>query len=273
MTRYNDKQKIVEYYDLASPHYAEFWGDHLHHGYWATGSESKEEAQLALVAHLADIARIPLGASILDVGCGVGASSIYLAETYQATCTGITISPIQAAMARRAAEQAGAASHFLVMDADRLSFLKPFDVVWSVEAISHFHDRRNFFAQAATLLKPGATLALIDWFKRDGLTSTEYRDYIVPIERGMFVELDTMDSYRAMIGEAGLEIAHSSDLSAHCAKTWDVSGTLLQNRGIWELAGKLGLGFVRFLRAFSAMKKGFASGSFVFGLIVAHRNS
>ena len=63
-----------------APHYPEFWGDHLHHGYWATGSESKEEAQSALVAHLADKARIPLGASILDVGCGVGASSIYLAE-------------------------------------------------------------------------------------------------------------------------------------------------------------------------------------------------
>ena len=66
------------------------------------------------------MARIPLGASILDVGCGVGASSIYLAERYEATCTGITISPIQAGMAHNAAERVNADSHFVVMDADRL---------------------------------------------------------------------------------------------------------------------------------------------------------
>ena len=152
-------------------------------------------------------------------------------------------------------------------------FLEPFDVVWSVEAISHFHDRRNFFAQAATLLKPGATLALIDWFKRDGLSSTEYRDYIVPIERGTVRRAGhdgqlQGDDWRSRIGDRSFERPQR----ALCEDLGRL-GTLLQNRGIWELAGKLGLGFVRFLRAFSAMKKGFASGSFVFGLIVAHKNS
>src|SRR6185503_342616 len=106
-TRYNDKQKIIEHYELVSPYYRELWGEHLHHGYWVTGSESKEEAQLALTAHLAQVAQIPKGADILDVGCGFGGSSLYLAREYRAAVTGITISETQAAIAGQNAHDAG----------------------------------------------------------------------------------------------------------------------------------------------------------------------
>ncbi|KAI7988000.1 Myosin-6 [Camellia lanceoleosa] len=36
---------------------------------------------------------------IVDVGCGIGGSSRYLARKYEAQCQGITLSPIQAQMA------------------------------------------------------------------------------------------------------------------------------------------------------------------------------
>jgi hypothetical protein len=46
--RHNDKRKIVEHYDFVSPYYHSLWGEHLHHGYWIRGDESKEVAQLQL---------------------------------------------------------------------------------------------------------------------------------------------------------------------------------------------------------------------------------
>src|SRR5688572_4921417 len=121
MSNYNDKQKIIEHYDVLSPHYRRLWGEHLHHGYWRTGLESKEEAQEALTANLVDAAQIEPGAKVLDVGCGFGGSSIYLAARYKAAVTGITISPVQAAMARRYAEQENLNATFLVMDADHIT--------------------------------------------------------------------------------------------------------------------------------------------------------
>jgi tocopherol O-methyltransferase len=210
---------------------------------------------------------------ILDVGCGFGGSSIYLATTYRATVTGITISSIQAAMARQAADRANVAAHFLVMDADHLALRGQFDVVWSVEAMAHFAMKAHFFAQAAALLKPGGVLALLDWFKQPDLTAAQQRAYITPIERGMLVDLQTMTDYTHMIRAAGLDSIHRHDLSARCAKTWDVSISLIKQKALWQLARAHGVEFLRFLHSFQAMKKGFASGSFVYGMLVARKPS
>ena len=70
MTRPNHKPRIIEHYDVVSPFYRSLWGDHLHHGYWIRGDESKEEAQLQLTEHLAQLANIKSGSDILDIGCG-----------------------------------------------------------------------------------------------------------------------------------------------------------------------------------------------------------
>src|SRR5215467_16074529 len=90
--RANDKQRVREHYDRMSPYYRALWGEHIHHGYWIRGDESKETAQIQLIEHLAQAAGIHPDAKVLDVGCGFGASSIYLARKYEAEATGITIS-------------------------------------------------------------------------------------------------------------------------------------------------------------------------------------
>ena len=271
MSTYNRKQKIIEHYDFASPYYRELWGEHLHHGYWETGKETKEEAQLALTTHLARAAQVPHGADILDVGCGFGGCSIYLAKNYQATVTGMTISPVQAAMAQQAANRANASSQFLVMDADNITLGYKFDLVWSIEAISHFTGKPEFFSQAAGMLKQGGTLALIDWFQQRDLSSAQQLEYIAPIERGMLVELKTIADYVDMIQEAGLKVTHTSDLSSRCSRTWDICANLVTSRALWQLAAAAGVEFTRFLGSFNAMRRGFGSGCFMCGMLVARR--
>src|SRR5882762_4076488 len=170
MTCANDKRRIIEHYDILSPYYRSLWGEHLHHGYWIRGDESKERAQLQLIEHLAQLARVKLGADILDIGCGFGASSLYLAKKYNASVTGITNSSVQVEMASAAAAREKLDARFLLMDAEAMDFQKPFDVLWSVESISHYQNLPQFFASAAKLLKPGGTFAITDWFKKENLT-------------------------------------------------------------------------------------------------------
>ena len=269
--RHNDKQKIVEHYDFVSPYYHSLWGEHLHHGYWIRGDESKELAQLQLTEHLAELADVQTGSAVLDIGCGFGASSLYLAKKYKARATGITISPVQVEMARKAAVAAQLDARFLLMDAEALDFPLQFDLLWSVESISHYHDHRSFFANAARFLKPGGTFALTDWFKRAGLSPAQTRKFIEPIDRGMYVDLETMDDYESHLVAGGLQIVHRQDLTRQCAKTWDLGLDMIRGKFFWALATKKGKDFVNYLRAFQAMRAAYASGNFVYGLFIARK--
>lgn len=273
MTTYNNKEKIVEHYNLVSPYYHSLWGEHLHHGYWITGKETKEVAQLALTKHLAEVANIKSGSKILDVGCGFGASSIYLAKNYNAETTGITISQVQVKMAQEAAKKENASSDFILMDAEAMKFEKPFDVIWSIESISHYKNKEKFFNKARQLLLPDGTVVIIDWFKKENLSTDKYKKYILPIEKGMMVELHTMGDYISILKSNGLEIIKSEDISKNTAKTWDISLEIIKDKMFWQLALKNGREFVNFLRSFRAMKAGFSSGNFVYGLIVAKKLS
>ena len=266
----NDKQKIIKHYDVISPYYRSLWGEHIHHGYWIRGDESKEKAQLQLIEHLAQRANVRPGSDILDIGCGMGASSVHLAKAYHANATGITISEVQVEIAKKAA----AAEHldnvkFLLMDAEAMHFQNPFDLLWCVESISHFERREEFFASASRLLKPGGTLAIIDWFKKENLTPSQIRKFIDPIEKGMLAKLQTMSDYESLLAANNLKISHREVLNKNCAKTWDLCIDILRDKELWKIAVRHGAAFVSHLRAFQAMRAGFASGNFVYGLFVA----
>ncbi len=267
--RTNDKQRVIEHYDVLSPYYRAFWGEHLHHGYWIRGDESKEQAQLQLIEHLAQLANIKPHSDILDIGCGFGASSLFLAEKFNATVTGITISPVQVEIAKQAATERHLDTTFLLMDAEAMRFDRQFDFLWSVESISHYQDRPGFFASTAKLLKPNGTLALTDWFKKESLTPAQTQEFIGPIEKGMFVELQTMDDYARFLTSNGLQITHREVLNKNCARTWDLTLEIIKDKKFWALAAKLGPHFVSYLKAFHAMRAGFASGNFAYGLFVA----
>jgi tocopherol O-methyltransferase len=75
MSQQDYKDRIRDFYDVVSPVFREFWGEHLHDGYYETGDESKSDAQEKLVRYLADAAQLPRDARGLDVGCGMGATS------------------------------------------------------------------------------------------------------------------------------------------------------------------------------------------------------
>ena len=265
----NGKRRIIEHYDAVSPYYQSLWGEHIHHGYWIRGDESKETAQTQLIDHLAQLANIKTGSRILDIGCGFGGSSLYLANRYDAQVTGITISPVQVQMAKEEAAKANLDVSFLLMDAEEMQFAQPFDLLWSVESISHYHDPRKFFTSAAKLLKPGGCFALTDWFQKDNLSAADKKKFIAPIEKGMMVELHRMNDYNDFLISSGLHVIHQQDLTLNCAKSWDIGLDIIKRKTIWSLAVKLGAEFVTNLKAFRAMRAGFASGNFVYGLFVA----
>ena len=267
--RVNDKEKIIEHYDFASPYYQSLWGEHIHHGYWIRGDESKETAQIQMIEHLAQLANMKRGWRLLDIGCGFGGTSVYLAKKYGAKATGITISPVQVKMAKDAAAKAKVDARFLLMDAEDMQFAERFDLLWSMESISHYHDPEKFFASAAKLLKPGGCFALTDWFQKENVSAADRKKFIEPIEKGMMVELRGMNAYSEFLAASGLEVVYREDMTLKCGKSWDIALEIIKDKALWSLIAKMGAGFVTYLKAFAAMRAGFSSGNFVCGLFVA----
>jgi tocopherol O-methyltransferase len=266
------KARIQRHYDVAAPLYRTLWGLHVHHGYWQHETTTRKAAQDKLVEVLADAAEIGRGTRILDVGCGFGASARYLAQRFESKVIGINISQSQVQIAKSIVSGCDPLPHFVISDAEFPAIRTEVDVLWAVEAISHVTTKADCFDRLLKLLVPGGRVAVTDWFKAEGLDSYVESRYIQPIIEHMLVpELTTLNYYAITLERLGCRVLKVRDLSASVAKTWDVCLTFNQLPLVWNFARSHGSDFVSFLKGFQAMKEGFASGAFRYGMLIAEK--
>ena len=271
--QYNQTDKIQEHYDLSSPFYKSLWGQHIHHGYYKTGKETKEAAADNLVNLLIEHSGLTKGSRVLDIGCGIGETSIWLAKNLNCKVTGVTISPVQVQIAKETSKNLKNKPTFLVGDANNLSIGGKFDIVWAVEVISHLNKRDNFFKKITGLLVSGGKICIAAWIKDDGLTKEKEKKYIQPIEKGMLVSLPSLSEYKRHLDKNRLRLLYYEDISSKVAKTWDVGLDIIKNRILWQLAKKHSKELVSFLGSFRAMRRGFKSGVFRYAAMVIEKPS
>ena len=264
---------IKEHYDKVSPYYQKFWGNHLHHGYYLSGNESKEKAQENLIKVLVNKANIKKQSEVLDIGCGVGGTSVWLARNCGCKVTGITISPIQVKIAKNISsfETFKFKPNFIIADANNLNFNKKYDILWAVEMTSHLNKRKEFFKKCVQLLNKNGKLIIADWFKNSDLDKEKIEKYIIPIEKGMLVSLWTSKDYLKILTDNGLNIKYHKDISQNVKKTWEIGLDIIKKKEFWILAMKNGKEFIQFLKAFDSMKKGFDSGAFTYEIMVLEK--
>lgn len=102
-------RQIANFYDNSSELWERIWGEHMHHGYYGRSGNYKinrRQAQIDLIEELLIYAQVTDADNILDVGCGIGGSSLYLAQKFNCPVTGITLSPVQVSRAKERAREA-----------------------------------------------------------------------------------------------------------------------------------------------------------------------
>lgn len=266
---------IRDHYDRLSIFYRAFWGDHIHHGYWKNG-ESITAAQVNLVELLAERARIPRESRVLDVGCGVGGSSLWLARNFNCEVLGLTISPVQAAMAIAKAddEKLSARVRFEVMDANHLNLTpESFDVVWVVECSEHIRDKANFVGECAHLLKPDGVLALCAWTAAAEIRSSlEQARLIREVCEGMLCpSLASVGDYTGWMRASGFEWVESTDVTGQVEKTWERCAVLVARPEVKMLLRASDEKTRRFVAAFAAMRRAYAEGAMTYNIFTARK--
>jgi tocopherol O-methyltransferase len=265
---------VREHYDRMSVYYRALWGEHIHHGYWDDG-ESLAVAQVKLVERLATRAHIPWGARVLDVGCGLGGSALWLARHLGCRVLGITISPVQVAMAIERAQAEGVAERvcFEVIDADRLT-LPPesFDAVWVIECSEHLAEKRHFLATCAHLLRPGGVLALCAWLVAEDLRSAAQARPIAEVASGMLCpSLASRRDYVSWMQASGFAHIEAEDLTRHVEPTWVYGTALVRYPAVRALLWVSDVHLQRFVATFDAMRRAYAEGAMAYGLFTARK--
>jgi ubiquinone/menaquinone biosynthesis C-methylase UbiE len=111
------------------------------------------------------------GASVADVGCGYGASTILLARAFPASrFKGFDFHDVSIANARRAARDAGVAHNVEFETADARSFPgSAYDAVLLIDCLHDMGDPVAVARHARGALKPGGALVVVDSAAADSL--------------------------------------------------------------------------------------------------------
>lgn len=217
MTEY--QQKIIDYYKATEHAYKDSWDLNnslaIHYGYWDDKVKSFPQSLLRMNEVMIETAGITANDKVLDAGCGVGGSSIFIAKTVGANVTGITLSErqVQQATANATKNETGDNVHFAVMDYCSTVFPPAsFDVVWGCESICYADSKEKFIKEAYRLLKPGGRLVVADGFV------TDYANNDDPIIRqwldGWQVNyLETPERFASFMQDAGFCEVSYRDIS------------------------------------------------------------
>ncbi|WP_339733507.1 class I SAM-dependent methyltransferase [uncultured Gimesia sp.] len=279
------KDVIRSHYNLTTLFYRLLWGRHIHHGLWKENSNAALElsdygntsaiAQQQLTETLAEFIDVQSDESLLDVGCGMGGSSMHLAKTFGCQVTGITLSPVQKRWAALESRWRGQHrnTQFLCQDAETAEFPpESFDVIWSIECTEHLFDKQAFFQKAASWLRPGGRMAICAWLAGDHLENEDAVQQVYDVCEGFFCpSLGSAEDYQSWMENAGLEFQEHHNWTNRVSQTWEICQQRVQKTGVRWLARLIDRDTVMFLDRFETILKAYKTGAMQYGCFIARK--
>ncbi len=153
-----------QHYELPPGFFEQVLGTHLKYssGFWTPNATSLSDAEAAMLDLTCRRALIEDGQSILELGCGWGSLTLWMAQRYpRCTVTAVSNSAPQRVFILNCARQRGL-TNVNIITADMNAFDTPqkFDRVVSVEMFEHMRNYEALFGHVARWLEPGGRFFL-----------------------------------------------------------------------------------------------------------------
>lgn len=151
-----------QHYEVPTEFYTYCLGKHLKYscGYWKEGVTDIDTSEADMLQLTCERAELQNGQDVLELGCGWGSLSLYMAAQYPASnFTVVSNSRTQKVYIDGQAAARGI-KNLTVITADMNVFTidKTFDRVVSVEMFEHMRNYQKLMAMVASVLKPGGKL-------------------------------------------------------------------------------------------------------------------
>jgi len=155
---------------------------------------------------------------VLDAGCGLGGTLLFLHAALGARGIGLTLSPDQQARAAAEATRRGIGDAVRVVvrdyDADLTDLIPTgVDLVVAIESLAHAPDPAATVARLAARLRPSGRLVIVDDVPVDTLAPHD-ADYAAFRSGWMCPAILTAPALGAAVAAAGLTVVHDRDLTS-----------------------------------------------------------
>jgi cyclopropane-fatty-acyl-phospholipid synthase len=151
-----------QHYEVPAEFYQLALGKRLKYscGYWPEGVADLDDSEEAMLKLTCERARVKDGLKLLDLGCGWGALSLYLAGQYpRCQVTGVSNSKTQRGYILGQARKRGLKNLRIVTgDINHLELKEKYDRILSVEMFEHTRNYEKLMAKVASWLKPKGLL-------------------------------------------------------------------------------------------------------------------
>lgn len=280
------RDKIVEYYtETTKDSYLATWSGEslgLHLGLSEgtepiTQREDLDRAIIQMNAFLAERAGIDASCRVLDAGCGVGGSALWLARELRASVVGITLDPGQVELAHGFAERQGVTGvAFEVMDFAATTFpARSFDVVWNLESLSHCAEPLTYLAHVHELLRDGGRFACADFFRG---SAGDPADCDAMCEGWVLSNLQALELVAEQLERLGFVDVEVVDLTSRVLGSAAAMGSFATSASFFtQLAAAAGQPTrpvtAQHFGAAIAAERGLRSGSIVYGYVGARKVS
>ena len=214
----------------------------IHHGLWGQETKTDMQANLRANNHLVKGCKITSEWRILDAGCGVGGTSIWLAQQFGVKVVGLTNCESHVKLCTEHAGQEGVGHLVEFHYGDFMDLQFPdnsFDAVLSHETYCHASDKVAFLQGVNRVLKPGRRWQCLDGFLTDKIFSESDEVIHDAMQQGWLTEplqrwQDTLKSLELAgfvnIKEINLE-AEVAPSTQKLYNTWKFFGSMFAPSG------------------------------------------
>lgn len=154
----NTSDANEQHYEVPTEFYNYVLGKRMKYsgGYWPSGADTLDASEEAMLKLSCERAQLKNGQSVLDLGCGWGSVSLYVAEKFpNCKITGVSNSKTQKEYIDSVAKEKGFKNLTIItQDMNDFQIKEKFDRIISVEMLEHMKNYQKLFEKLSGFLKP-----------------------------------------------------------------------------------------------------------------------